>query len=56
MKAAGDDFVSKDIDVLELTYGGIKGDFHEGLTVLPAHVSPGTSAARKCETKDSSQF
>jgi len=32
MKAAGDDFVSKDIDVLELTYGGIKGDFHEGLT------------------------
>lgn len=32
LKAPEDDFVSKDTDVLELGYGGIKGDFHEGLT------------------------
>ncbi|MEM7067326.1 MAG: MOSC domain-containing protein [Pseudomonadota bacterium] len=32
MKAAGKDFVSKDVESLDLTYGGIKGDLHEGLT------------------------
>lgn len=32
LKAEGRDFVSKDVDALELTYGGIKGDYHEGLT------------------------
>ncbi len=31
LKAEGEDFVSAPVDVLELTYGGIKGDFHEGL-------------------------
>ena len=30
--ATGEDFISKPVDALELTYGGIKGDFHEGLT------------------------
>lgn len=32
LRAQGRDFVSKPIDALELTYNGIKGDFHEGLT------------------------
>jgi len=32
LKAEGDDFVSQDVNALELTYGGIKGDYHEGLT------------------------
>ena len=32
LKAEGADFVSKPVEVLELTYGGIKGDFHEGPT------------------------
>ncbi len=32
LKAEGRDFVSKPVDRLELTYGGIKGDYHEGLT------------------------
>ncbi|MEM9277163.1 MAG: molybdenum cofactor sulfurase [Pseudomonadota bacterium] len=32
LKADGDGFVSKDVEKLELTYGGIKGDYHEGLT------------------------
>jgi len=32
LKAQGDDFVSQVVDALELTYGGIKGDYHEGLT------------------------
>ncbi|MEM7215335.1 MAG: MOSC domain-containing protein [Pseudomonadota bacterium] len=32
LKAEGNSFVSKDVEKLELTYGGIKGDFHEGLT------------------------
>ena len=32
LKAAGEDFVSKDTDVLDLGYGGVRGDFHEGMT------------------------
>ena len=32
LKAEGDDFVTRDTSVLELSYNGIKGDFHEGLT------------------------
>lgn len=32
LKAEGDDFVSQKIDVLDVTYHGIKGDYHEGLT------------------------
>lgn len=32
LKAEGEDFVSKPVDGLELSYGGIKGDYHEGLT------------------------
>ncbi|MGI9350036.1 MAG: MOSC domain-containing protein [Rhizobiaceae bacterium] len=32
LRADGDDFVTKDVDKLILGYGGIKGDFHEGLT------------------------
>lgn len=32
LQAAGRDFVSQPAEALELTYGGIKGDFHEGLT------------------------
>ena len=32
LRADGRDFVSSPVDELELTYGGIKGDFHEGLT------------------------
>ena len=31
-KAGGKDFLSEPTDALELTYGGIKDDFHEGLT------------------------
>ncbi len=30
LKAQGDDFVSQDVDALELTYGGVKNDYHEG--------------------------
>lgn len=32
MNADGDGFVSHDVEALELTYGGVKGDRHEGLT------------------------
>ncbi len=32
LKAAGRDFVSRPVDRLELTYAGIVGDFHAGLT------------------------
>lgn len=32
LKAAGQNFVSQETDVLVLGYGGIKGDYHEGLT------------------------
>ncbi len=32
LKAEGKDFVSQPVDQLELTYGGIAGDFHAGLT------------------------
>lgn len=32
LMAGGDDFISADVSELELTYGGIKGDVHEGLT------------------------
>jgi len=32
LKAEGNDFVSQEVDALELTYGGIKGDYHEGMT------------------------
>lgn len=32
MNAEGDGFVSRDVTALELTYGGVKGDRHEGLT------------------------
>jgi hypothetical protein len=30
--AAGDDFVSKSVETLELSFEGIKGDYHAGLT------------------------
>ena len=32
LKAGGRDFVSEGVDSLELSYDGIKGDFHHGLT------------------------
>ncbi len=32
LKAEGNHFVSEPVDALELSYGGIRGDFHEGLT------------------------
>ncbi|GIL02954.1 MAG: molybdenum cofactor sulfurase [Alphaproteobacteria bacterium] len=32
LKATGRDFVSRPVDRLELTYEGVKGDFHAGLT------------------------
>jgi hypothetical protein len=32
LKAAGRDFVSRPVESLELTYAGIAGDFHAGLT------------------------
>ena len=32
LKAAGDDFVSKPVEQLEVTYEGIAGDHHAGLT------------------------
>ncbi|MEO0327530.1 MAG: MOSC domain-containing protein [Pseudomonadota bacterium] len=32
LNAEGKDFVSQDVEKLELTYGGIKGDRHAGLT------------------------
>lgn len=32
LAAQGDDFVSAEVGALELTYAGIKGDFHAGLT------------------------
>ena len=32
LMAAGKDFVSSPVDVLQLTYDGIAGDFHRGLT------------------------
>lgn len=32
LNADGDGFVSQDVDALEVTYGGVKGDRHEGLT------------------------
>jgi hypothetical protein len=32
LKASGRDFVSKPVDAIELTYDGVAGDFHAGLT------------------------
>ncbi len=32
LKASNNDFVSAEVESLDLTYGGVKGDFHEGLT------------------------
>lgn len=32
LNADGDGFVSKDVDALVLSYGGVKGDRHEGIT------------------------
>ncbi|MDJ0613734.1 MAG: molybdenum cofactor sulfurase [Rhizobiaceae bacterium] len=32
LKAEGDDFVSQDVDTLDLTYDGIRSDYHAGLT------------------------
>ena len=40
LKATGEDFVSHRVDQLELTYGGIAGDYHEGLTRLSGAREP----------------
>ena len=32
LRADGDHYVSQPVSSLELTYGGVKGDYHEGLT------------------------
>jgi len=32
LQAEGDDFVSRDVETLRLTYGGVKDDYHEGPT------------------------
>ena len=32
LNADGDGFMSRDVEALELTYGGVKGDRHEGMT------------------------
>ena len=40
LKAEGEDFVSQSVDQLELTYNGIAGDYHEGLTRLSGGREP----------------
>ena len=40
LKAEGQDFVSQDVEVLDLGYGGIKNDFHEGQTRLSGAREP----------------
>lgn len=40
LEAKGEDFVSLPVDEIELTYNGVKGDFHEGLTRLSGAREP----------------
>ena len=40
LKAEGQDFVSQDVEVLDLGYGGIRNDFHEGQTRLSGAREP----------------
>jgi hypothetical protein len=40
LKASGRDFVCKPVEQLELTYGGIGGDYHAGLTRLSGAREP----------------